>query len=81
MYSVTGFRITVSFSRTAARTMEPAVGASLWALGSHRCSPYRSIFTRNAVMQASHRRELDHELVRGWTNIGIIRKFSVPVVL
>ena len=40
--SVTGFRSNVilsmlyppSFSRTAARTIEPAMGASTWALGS-----------------------------------------------
>lgn len=28
-----------SFSSTAARTMDPAMGASTWALGSHKCSP------------------------------------------
>lgn len=44
MYSVTGFRMRVrrimpyppSFSRIAAKTMEPAMGASTWAFGSHR---------------------------------------------
>ena len=44
MKSVTGFRSSVihimpcppSFSRIAARTMEPAIGASTWALGSQR---------------------------------------------
>lgn len=42
--SVTGFRSNVirnipyppSFSRIAARTIEPAMGASTWALGSQR---------------------------------------------
>lgn len=28
-----------SFSRIAARTIEPAMGASTWAFGSQRCSP------------------------------------------
>jgi hypothetical protein len=42
--SVTGFRNNVTrsipyppnFSRIAARTMDPAIGASTWALGSQR---------------------------------------------
>ena len=49
--SVTGFRSNVihsmpyppSFSRTAARTIEPAMGASTWALGSQRWRPYTSV--------------------------------------
>lgn len=28
-----------SFSRIAARTIEPAIGASTWAFGSQRCRP------------------------------------------
>lgn len=28
-----------SFNRIAARTIEPAIGASTWAFGSQRCSP------------------------------------------
>lgn len=28
-----------SFSRTAARIIDPAIGASTWALGSQRCKP------------------------------------------
>ena len=44
MKSVTGFRSSVirimpcppSFSRIAVRTIEPAIGASTWALGSQR---------------------------------------------
>jgi hypothetical protein len=45
-----------SFNRIAARTMEPAIGASTWALGSHRCSPYNGILTINAIMHASQSR-------------------------
>ena len=51
--SVSGFRSIVirnityppSFSKTAARTIEPAMGASTWALGNQRCRPYSGIFT------------------------------------
>jgi hypothetical protein len=50
-----------SFSRTAASTMEPAIGASTWALGSHRCSPYNGILTINAIMHASQSRLFDHD--------------------
>lgn len=34
--------------------MEPAIGASTCALGSHRCIPYRGIFTRNASRHPAH---------------------------
>jgi hypothetical protein len=50
-----------SFSRTAASTMELAIGASTWALGSHRCSPYNGILTINAIMHASQSRSFDHD--------------------
>lgn len=47
MYLVTGSRIVEirimpyppSFSRIAARIIDPAIGASTWALGSHRWTP------------------------------------------
>ena len=62
MKSVIGFRSIVirsmtyppSFSRTAARTMEPAMGASTWASGSQMWSPYSGIFTMKAIMHANH---------------------------
>lgn len=44
-----------SFNRTAASTMDPAIGASTWALGNHRCRPYRGIFTKNAIINANHK--------------------------
>lgn len=50
-----------NFSRIAARTIEPAMGASTCALGSHRCRPYIGIFTMNATMHAYHRIELGME--------------------
>lgn len=43
-----------SLSRTAASTIEPATGASTWALGSQRWTPYRGILTRKARRQAIH---------------------------
>lgn len=43
-----------SFKRTAARIIDPAMGASTWALGSHKWTPYRGIFTRKAIRQPVH---------------------------
>lgn len=41
-----------SFRRRAASNIEPAMGASTWALGNHRWSPYRGAFTMNAMRRA-----------------------------
>lgn len=60
--------------------MEPAIGASTWALGSQRCRPYRGIFTIKAIMHANHRSALDQESIRGWFQYCIIKKFREPVV-
>lgn len=43
-----------SFSKIAARLIEPAIGASMWAFGSHRWTPYSGILIINAIMKASH---------------------------
>lgn len=43
-----------SFKRIAARTIDPATGASTWAFGSQRCTPYSGIFTRKAIRQPAH---------------------------
>ena len=72
---VTGFRSNVirsmpyppSFSRISARTIEPAMGASTWALSSQRWRPYNGIFTIKAVMHASHMKTFDQELGIGCT--------------
>ena len=53
-----------SLRRTAAKTIEPAIGASTWALGSQRWTPYRGIFTRKARRQAAHHSLSPH--VRRW---------------
>jgi hypothetical protein len=50
-----------SFSRIAASTMEPAISASTWALGSHRYSQYNGILTINVIMHASQSRSFDHD--------------------
>lgn len=36
-----------SFRRIAASTIDPAIGASTWALGSHRCTVNIGSFTKN----------------------------------
>ena len=69
-----------SFSSTAARTMEPAIGASTWALGSHRCSPYSGIFTMKAIIHANHMRVFDHVSVSVFAQYCKIRKFREPMV-
>jgi hypothetical protein len=62
-----------SFSKIAARTIEPANGASTWALGSHRCREYTGIFTKKAMMEINHHMFRSKDLV-GSTQI---IKFSV----
>lgn len=52
-----------SFSKTAASTIEPAMGASTWAFGSHKCTPYSGIFTRKARMQPAHQILFPHVAV------------------
>lgn len=68
-----------SLRSSAASSMDPAIGASTWALGSHRWRPYRGAFTMNAASRARFDRRLVHELV----GVGCIRssiaRFKVPV--
>lgn len=40
-----------SFKRILARIIDPAAGASTWALGSHRWVKYIGIFTKNAIVR------------------------------
>lgn len=42
------------------------MGASTWALGSHKCRPYRGIFTIKAIMHASQVRLWDQVAVSFW---------------
>lgn len=88
MNSVSGFRNVVirsmpyppNFSRTAARTMEPAIGASTWALGNQRWRPYRGIFTMKAIIHANHIKTFDQELGRGSAQYWSTKKFKDPVI-
>lgn len=54
-----------SFNNTAASTIEPAIGASTCAFGNQRWSPYKGIFTINAIMHASQRKMLDQVVEMG----------------
>lgn len=54
-----------SFSRMAARIMDPAIGASTWAFGSHKWTPYRGILIMKAIMHANHRMLLAHVWFKG----------------
>lgn len=68
-----------SFRRRAASSMEPAIGASTWAFGSHKWRPYRGAFTMNAVSRARPDRRFDHELMSvGWVSCSIV-SCSVPI--
>lgn len=40
--------------RSPARIIDPAIGASTWALGSHKWKIYKGNFTRNAIIDISH---------------------------
>ena len=68
-----------SFSSKAARSIDPAMGASTWALGSHRCRPYRGALTMKAIRRA----RLDTVVVQdrgvvGWESLSIGR-YRVPI--
>jgi len=45
-----------SFSRIAAKIIEPAIGASTWALGSHRCVVNIGSFTSIPTIRRNHSR-------------------------
>lgn len=68
-----------SFSRMAAKIIDPAIGASTWAFGSHRCTPYNGILIINAIMHASHRILLVHVVFSVVVLSGNRRKFNEPV--
>lgn len=63
----------------AASTIDPAIGASTWAFGSHRWTPYNGILIRKAIMHANHRILLDHKGFCGFVVSSRILKLSVPV--
>lgn len=59
--------------------MEPAIGASTWALGNHRCSPYSGAFTMNVIRRARPDRVPVHENVSEVWVSSKVGKCSVPV--
>ena len=68
-----------SLRSRAASSMDPAIGASTWAFGSHRWSPYRGAFTMNAISRARPDNMSVQELVSvGWVSFSIVR-CRVPV--
>lgn len=71
-----------NFNRIPARIMDPATGASTWALGSHRWRKNIGALAKNAI-----NRDIDHQkLIDGdreveimensWDWIGVIRMFK-----
>jgi hypothetical protein len=46
-----------SFSKIAASTMDPAIGASTWAFGNHKWTENIGNFTRNPAMATSQKIE------------------------
>lgn len=68
-----------SFRSRAASSMDPAIGASTWAFGSHRCSPYRGAFTIKASSRAVlHTRPVQEVFIVGCDSLSIGR-YSVPI--
>ena len=51
-----------SFSRIAAKIIDPAMGASTWAFGSHKCVMKRGSLTRNAVFKIIHNQGVEEPL-------------------
>lgn len=68
-----------NLSKMAASTIDPAIGASTWAFGNHRCSPYSGIFTINAIMHANHISDDDHLFGIGFAISCMIVIFNEPV--
>ena len=68
-----------SFNRRAARSIEPAIGASTWALGSQRCRPYSGALTMKAIRRARLDMRFVHEwVIIGWWSLSI-GKYRVPI--
>lgn len=57
------------------------MGASIWALGSHRCKPYKGIFVMKAIMHASQMRLCDQVVISFWSVSVSSMIFNEPVLL
>lgn len=63
-----------SLSKMAAKTIDPATGASTWALGNQRCVEYKGIFTMKAIHNINQIGVVITGLKNGiviWNNINI----------
>lgn len=67
------------FSKTDARTMDPAIGAPTFAFGNHRCRLYSAVFTIKAIVHANHRKILLQEVGSGWIQYSVSTKFKETV--
>lgn len=68
-----------SLSKTPARTIDPATGASTWALGNQRWAKKRGVFTKNAAIVISHQVEAKNEDEKN-SQLGVVIE-SCPLVL
>lgn len=59
--------------------MEPAIGASTWALGSHRCKPYKGAFTMKAIKRARLANRLDQEEFSVGCESLSMGRYNVPI--
>lgn len=60
-----------NFRRIAARTIDPAIGASTWALGSHRWVENIGSFTKNPIRVISQNNELYEKNFGNKSSVGI----------
>lgn len=60
--------------------MDPAIGASTWALGNQRWTPYRGIFTRKARRQPAHHILSEQVRRRRGLEKGRVNSERVPVL-
>lgn len=67
-----------NFRRIAARIIEPATGASTWALGSHKCTRYKGSFTEKARINKNDiKYDVKHSMLLSWR----IKKLALPTSL
>lgn len=64
-----------SFSKMAASTIDPAIGASTWALGNHKCVENRGNFTRNPRIKIRAINMGHRVLNKSWLLINILEFF------
>lgn len=61
-----------NFNKMPAKIIDPATGASTWALGSHKCTRNRGIFTIKAIIVINHQNFIVFEgssISNIWENI------------